>query len=79
MGRTLEDIIKSESPEVVQRAQEIADEQLVRLSVTKLLSNLGTGDVPAIAWHCSKYGVIYKNLSLQIVLLTRFLIISTIP
>ncbi|MFM5635706.1 hypothetical protein ACET5Y_05560 [Aeromonas veronii] len=48
MGRTLEDIIKSESPEVVQRAQEIADEQLVRLSVTKLLSNLGTGDVPAI-------------------------------
>ncbi len=49
MGRTLEDIIASESPEVVQRAQEIADEQLVRLSVTKLLSNLGTGDIPAIA------------------------------
>ncbi|MEV3841951.1 hypothetical protein, partial [Aeromonas veronii] len=48
MGRTLEDIISSESPEVVQRAQEIADEQLVRLSVTKLLANLGTGDVPTI-------------------------------
>ena len=48
MGRTLEDIIASESPEVVQRAQEIADEQLVRLSVTKLLSNLGAGDVPEI-------------------------------
>lgn len=48
MGRTLEDIIASESPEVVQRAQEIADEQLVHLSVTKLLSNLGAGDVPAI-------------------------------
>ncbi|MDM5151346.1 hypothetical protein [Aeromonas salmonicida] len=48
MGRTLEDIISSESPEVVQRAQEIADEQLVRLSVTKLLSNLGAGDVPEI-------------------------------
>lgn len=48
MGRTLEDIIASESPEVVQRAQEIADEQLVRLSVTKLLSNLMAGDVPEI-------------------------------
>lgn len=48
MGRTLEDIISSESPEVVQRALEIADEQLVRLSVTKLLSNLGAGDVPEI-------------------------------
>ncbi len=48
MGRTLEDIISSESPEVVQKAQEIVDEQLVRLSVTKLLSNLGAGDVPAI-------------------------------
>ncbi|MGN5162610.1 hypothetical protein [Aeromonas dhakensis] len=48
MGRTLEDMISSESPEVVQRAQEIADEQLVRLSVTKLLANLGTGDVPTI-------------------------------
>ncbi|WP_339013342.1 hypothetical protein [Aeromonas popoffii] len=48
MGRTLEDIIASESPEVVQRAQEIADEQLVHLSVTKLLSNLGAGDVPEI-------------------------------
>ncbi len=48
MGRTLEDMISSESPEVVQRAQEIADEQLVRLSVTKLLSNLGADDVPEI-------------------------------
>lgn len=48
MGRTLEEMISSESPEVVQRAQEIADEQLVRLSVTKLLSNLGAGDVPEI-------------------------------
>lgn len=48
MGRSLEGIIASESPEVVQRAQEIADEQLVRLSVTKLLSNLGAGDVPEI-------------------------------
>ncbi|MFQ2112441.1 hypothetical protein ACK337_08840 [Aeromonas veronii] len=48
MGRTLENIISSESPEVVQRAKALAEEQLVRLSVTKLLSNLGTGDVPAI-------------------------------
>jgi len=49
MGWTLEDMISSKSPEVVQRAQEIADEQLVHLSVTKLLSNLGPGDVPEIA------------------------------
>ncbi|AGM44747.1 hypothetical protein G9455_08350 [Aeromonas hydrophila] len=48
MGRTLEDMISSESPEVVQRAKALAEEQLVRLSVTKLLSNLGTGDVPEI-------------------------------
>lgn len=48
MGRTLEDIIASESPEVVQRAKELAEEQLVRLGVTKLLSNLGAGDVPEI-------------------------------
>ncbi|MGC5428753.1 hypothetical protein L7P61_21530 [Aeromonas veronii bv. sobria] len=48
MGRTLEDIISSESPEVVQRAKALAEEQLVRLSVTKLLSNLGADDVPAI-------------------------------
>ena len=48
MGRTLEDMISSESPEVVQRAKALAEEQLVRLSVTKLLSNLGPGDVPAI-------------------------------
>lgn len=44
MGRTLEDMISSESPEVVQRAKALAEEQLVRLSVTKLLSNLGPGD-----------------------------------
>ena len=49
MGRTLEDMISSESPEVVQRAKALAEEQLVRLSVTKLLSNLGPGDVPEIA------------------------------
>ncbi|MFM5716184.1 hypothetical protein ACET77_19960 [Aeromonas allosaccharophila] len=48
MGRTLEDIISSESPEVVQRAKALAEEQLVRLSVTKLLSNFGAGDVPEI-------------------------------
>ncbi|MEI4968619.1 MULTISPECIES: hypothetical protein [Aeromonas] len=48
MGRTLEDIIASESPEVVQKAKVLAEEQLVRLSVTKLLSNLGSGDVPEI-------------------------------
>ncbi|HHQ4787963.1 hypothetical protein [Aeromonas hydrophila] len=48
MGRTLEDMISSESPEVVQRAKALAEEQLVCLSVIKLLSNLGTGDVPAI-------------------------------
>ncbi|MCR3958533.1 MULTISPECIES: hypothetical protein [Aeromonas] len=41
-------MISSESPEVVQRAKALAEEQLVRLSVTKLLSNLGTGDVPEI-------------------------------
>lgn len=33
MGRTLEDMISSESPEVVQRAKALAEEQLVRLSV----------------------------------------------
>ncbi len=48
MGRTLDELLESESPEVVQRAKALAEEQLVRLSVTKLLSNLGTGDVPAI-------------------------------
>ena len=48
MGRTLEDIIASESPEVVQKAKVLAEEQLVRLSVTKLLSNLGADDVPEI-------------------------------
>ncbi|HHQ4680634.1 hypothetical protein [Aeromonas sp. FDAARGOS 1404] len=48
MGRTLENIISSESPEVVQRAKALAEEQLVRLSVTKLLSNLMAGDVPEI-------------------------------
>ncbi|WP_259585690.1 hypothetical protein [Aeromonas veronii] len=48
VGRTLGDMISSESPEVVQRAKALAEEQLVRLSVTKLLSNLGPGDVPAI-------------------------------
>ena len=48
MGRTLEDMISSESPEVVQRAKALAEEQLVRLSVTKLLSNIGAGDVPEI-------------------------------
>lgn len=41
MGRTLEDMISSESPEVVQRAKALAEEQLVRLSVTKLLSISG--------------------------------------
>lgn len=45
MGRTLEDIIASESSEVVQRAKALAAEQLVRLSVTKLLSNLGAAAV----------------------------------
>jgi hypothetical protein len=48
MGRTLENIISSESPEVVQRAKALAEEQLVRLSVAKLLSNIGAGDVPEI-------------------------------
>lgn len=48
MGRTLENIISSESPEVVQRAKEHAEEQRVHIAVTKLLSNLGTGDVPTI-------------------------------
>ncbi|MFQ2657519.1 hypothetical protein ACK3Y5_20860, partial [Aeromonas caviae] len=33
----------------VQRAKALAEEQMVRLSVTKLLSNLGPGDVPEIA------------------------------
>ncbi|WP_240036321.1 hypothetical protein [Aeromonas hydrophila] len=41
-------MISSESPEVVQRAKALAEEQLVRLSVTKLLSNIGAGDVPEI-------------------------------
>ncbi len=45
MVRALEDIISSELPEVVQRAKALAAEQLVRLSVTKLLSNLGAAAV----------------------------------
>ena len=48
MGRTLEDMISSESPEVVQRAKEHAEELRVHIAVTKLLSNLGAGDVPEI-------------------------------
>ena len=48
MGRTLDDLISSESPEVVQRAKEHAEELRVHIAVTKLLSNLGTGDVPTI-------------------------------
>jgi hypothetical protein len=48
MGRTLEDIISSESPEVVQRAKEHAEELRAHIAVTKLLSNLGTGDAPEI-------------------------------
>ena len=48
MGRTLEDMISSESPEVVQRAKALAEELRVRIAVTKLLSNLGAGDVPEI-------------------------------
>ncbi|PTT55648.1 hypothetical protein [Aeromonas sp. HMWF014] len=48
MGRTLEDIISSESPEVVLRAKEHAEELRVHIAVTKLLSNLGAGDVPEI-------------------------------
>ncbi|WP_434471640.1 hypothetical protein [Aeromonas veronii] len=48
MGSTLEDMISSESPEVVQRAKAHAEEQLVRISVTKLLSKLGADDVPEI-------------------------------
>ena len=48
MGRTLEDIIESESSEVVQRAKEHAEELRVRIAVTKLLSNIGAGDVPEI-------------------------------
>lgn len=37
MGRTLEDIIESESSEVVQRAKEHAEELRVHIAVTKLL------------------------------------------
>ena len=48
MGRTLDDLISSESPEVVQRAKEHAEELRVHIAVTKLLSNLGAGDVPEI-------------------------------
>ncbi|WP_080989991.1 hypothetical protein [Aeromonas caviae] len=48
MGRTLDELLASESPEVIQRARVLAEEQLVRLSVTKLLSNLGADDVPEI-------------------------------
>lgn len=48
MGRTLEDIIESESSEVVQRAKEHAEELRVRIAVTKLLSNIGAVDVPEI-------------------------------
>ncbi|MGE6178275.1 MULTISPECIES: hypothetical protein [Aeromonas] len=48
MGRTLEDIIESESSEVVQRAKEHAEELRVHIAVTKLLSNRSAGDVPEI-------------------------------
>ena len=48
MGRTLDDLISSESPEVVQRAKALAEELRVRIAVTKLLSNIGAGDVPEI-------------------------------
>ncbi|MDX7890474.1 hypothetical protein SJU70_04285 [Aeromonas caviae] len=48
MGRTLEDIIASESSEVVQKAKEHAEELRVHIAVTKLLSNLSAGDVPEI-------------------------------
>jgi hypothetical protein len=44
MGRTLEDMISSESPEVVQRAKALAEELRVRIAVTKLLSNIGAGE-----------------------------------
>ncbi len=50
MGRTLEDIIAFESPEAVQKAKEHAEELRVHIAVTKLLSNLGAGDVS----RCSK-------------------------
>jgi hypothetical protein len=45
MGRTLEDMISSESPEVVQRAKALAEEQLVCISVTKHHSHLDVNDV----------------------------------
>lgn len=48
MSKILDELISSESPEVVLRAQELAEEQLVRISVTKLLSKLGADDVPEI-------------------------------
>lgn len=48
MSRTLDELLAFESPEVVKRAKALAEEQLVRLSVTKLLSNLGAGDAPEI-------------------------------
>ncbi|MFM5482650.1 hypothetical protein ACET9B_20745 [Aeromonas veronii] len=41
-------MISSESPEVVQRANALAEELRVCIAVTKLLSNLGAGDVPEI-------------------------------
>lgn len=45
MGRTLADIIDSESPEVVQLARTCAAEQLVYVQLTKLLSNMPMDDV----------------------------------
>ncbi|MGY3862305.1 hypothetical protein ACW5WN_11935 [Aeromonas lacus] len=48
MSKKLEDLIESQPFEVAQSTKELAEVLRVRIALTKLLSNLGTGDVPAI-------------------------------
>ncbi len=48
MSKKLEDLIESQPFEVAQSTKELAEELRVRIAVTKLLSNIGAGDVPEI-------------------------------
>jgi predicted component of type VI protein secretion system len=48
MSKKLEDLIESQPFEVAQSTKELAEVLGVRIALTKLLSNLGPGDVPAI-------------------------------
>ncbi len=48
MSKKLEDLIESQPFEVAQSTKELAEVLRVRIALTKLLSNLGAGDVPEI-------------------------------